>query len=311
MKSVVIVGDDRFATQLSDLLVCSLPGQPRIQRVALDDPDLPTRLAGADWVIEMAGHALEQKRAVLRHCAHGATGLVTSDASVITRHELLAGLPPDFGNRYAVAHFFFPLTHCPLVELVAASEPDPRLKPLLSDQLRHTLEHHMGRTVVEVSDNPGFIANRLGLFLIASGLALLTQGGPGPAAIDRAGARSLGLPRTGLFGAADLIGHATLKLLLLALCARLSPADPLRLVAPGAVVRLDDLRARGRERFIDRADMRQDQHAAPGGPDVAALTGRLQADRDSYMRLVCRETGIPPAGAADIMRKSYGWDVPW
>jgi len=51
MKSVVIVGDDRFATQLSDLLVCSLPGQPRIQRVAPDDPDLPTRLAGAASLI--------------------------------------------------------------------------------------------------------------------------------------------------------------------------------------------------------------------------------------------------------------------
>jgi 3-hydroxyacyl-CoA dehydrogenase len=311
MRSVLIVGDDQFATQLFDFLVHSFPGEPHIQRIAPDDPELPHWLAGADWVIEMAGHDVERKRDALRHCANCATGLVTSDSSVVTRHELLAGLPANFAGRYAVTHFFFPLPYCPLVELVTTSNSDLPLNPALRDRLCDTLRDRLGRIAVDVSDSPGFIANRLGLFFIANGLALMTQGGIDPIAIDRAVAAPLGLPRTALFGTADLIGHPTLKLLLLTLFRRLSPKDPLNLVVPSVITLLDEVMMLGRGRFIDRSTMPKGQDDPDRGVDTSTLIAKLQSDRDCYVQRVCEETGLLPSEVAEIMRKSYGWNVQW
>lgn len=310
MRNVVIVGEDRFATQLFDFLVCSFTSQSRVQRIAPGDPNISRQLAGADWIIEMAGNDVGQKRSVLRHSSNVTTALVTSDSSVITRHELLDGLPTAFGGRYAVTHFFFPLSHCPLAELVATSKSDPPLDPALHDKLLDTLGRSLRRTTIQVPDSPGFIANRLGLFFIANGLAFAVHDDLDPIAVDLATAASLGSSTT-IFRIADLIGHSTLKALLLELSARLPPTDPLRLIAPKAIARLETLQSEGRERFIDRAAPRGGQSSVQQNQAALPLIEKLRSERDSYMQHVCKETGVSPAEAADAMRKSYGWNVQW
>lgn len=310
MKSVLIVGDDRFANQLFDMVVRGFPTDA-VSRIEPEDPQLPERLGQADWVIEIAGQQIERKQAVLRSCAEFAQGLVSSDSSVATRHELLRGLPAAFGRRYAISHFFFPLSHCPLVEVVVGSASDQPLAAVLRDALLDSLGVRLGRSVMELSDTPGFVANRLGLFLIASAISRSSGQAIEPIAIDRAAARALGLPRPALFGTADLIGHPTLIDLLIGLSERLPATDALQSAAPAAIARLKDIEATGNARFIERQPGRETETSEPGDRNLVDLVAALASDRDRYVEGMCRECGISAEVAAQAMRRSYGWTTEW
>ena len=303
MRSVLILGDGKEAIDLRDHLTRSCPPGTRVRRFEPDELGTACHWTEADWVIEITGHAPDRKRSVLRRCADLTQGLVTSDSSVITRAELLADMPEGFARRHAVAHFFFPLRHCPLVELVTASTANAPLDGRHGDDLRLMLGGAAGLTAIDVPDSAGFIANRLGLFLIASGLALAREHGIDPTALDLAVAGPLGLPRTALFGTAGLIGYPTFMLLVEMLVARLPPTDPLAQIAIGAMSCLHGPKGGDRERPVV---------PAPGqGGDAPALALKLEAARDSYMRRVTAETGVSPEKAAEIMRQSYGWQVRW
>lgn len=310
MKSVLIVGDDRFANQLFDTVARGFPTDA-VGLTAPEDPQLPERLGQADWVIEIAGQHIERKQAVLRACAEFAPGLVSSDSSVATRHELLRDLPAAFGKRYAISHFFFPLSHCPLVEVVVGSASDQPLVAGLRDMLLDSLGGRLGRSVMELPDTPGFVANRLGLFLIASAINRSSAQAIDPNAIDRAAARSLGLPRPALFGTADLIGHPVLIDLLIGLSERLPTADALQSAAPAAIARLKDIEATGNARFIDRQLGREAETAAVDDQHVADLVVALASDRDRYVERMCSECRISPEITALAMRRSYGWTAEW
>lgn len=309
MKNVLIVGDDQVSIQIFDFLYRSFSDDMTVRQVSLDGAALSELLREADWVIEATGQSLEKKQTILRLCSELTSGLVTSDSSIIPRQELLSGLPSTFAKRYAVTHFFLPLSHCPLVELIANSGIGQPLTPEFHRILMDVLSNRLGRTVVEVSDKPGFIANRLGLFLIANALSLSAANNVKPIAIDRAAIGSLGLPRTALFGTGDLIGHSTLIDLLLALSERLSGSDPLRMITPRAVARLEDVRSTGREKFIDRSAAKTYKSTEEDEKGAVELVKNLRLDRDRYLQQIYEENEISPTLAASIMRKSYGWNL--
>lgn len=313
MKPVVVVGDDGYARAIADF-VTAVAARPSLL-LSPDDPGLRRRMAAAEWIVEAAGQDPARKRMVLAHGASSGDAIVTSDASVITRAELIAGLPPDFQRRHAVAHFFFPLKHCRLVELVTASAGSRPMDAERVAVLQGWLSAGLGRSVFRLPDYPGFCANRLGLFMIAAALSRAGETGADCAAIDRLAIPALGLARSGLFGTADLIGLPTLAALLSALAQRLPPDDPLQRHGPSALAALGQVEAAGVGRLIDRDRTAGRGFRFAGGPGAAEADARpetviaaLARDRDRYAALVAGQNGIGAEALGGIMRQSYGWD---
>lgn len=309
---VLVLGDDVFASAIREFLAASAVVDPVL--IAPEAADLEERAATAGWIVEAAGPSSGRKRAVLARCASAGRALVTSDSSVVSRAELIAGLPAEFQARHAVAHFFFPLKHCRLVEVVTSSAGCRPLDDALATALDERLSRDLGRVTVSLPDCAGFCANRLGLHLVASALARIGATGGNCAVMDDLAISRLGLSRAGIFGIVDHVGVATVAGLMRDLRDRLPPDDPFTAVAGPALSVLSALREAGVERLVDR-ERRPDrsfrfpgEETASGAEDPAeALIGALELDRGRYADLLMRQNGIGPQALARIMAGGYGW----
>jgi 3-hydroxyacyl-CoA dehydrogenase len=284
----VVVGDDMYAEALTRFLAGNGNGETVL--VSPHSSDLLEILESAGWVIEAAGQDLELKRRVLASCEVANCPIVTSDSSIIPRAELISGFSAAFQRRHAVTHFFFPLKHCTLVELVATSGGSIPMSEEIAQVVVGCLTSAYGRKVVEVSDSPGFCANRVGLFTIAAALCLAHQTGTDRSAIDKAAIPTLGLPRSGLFNTAELIGLSTLNALLSALAQRLPEGDALHDYASVAI------------EAIGQPSPASVPNCAP--EDIVVILADI---RDRYMQAVAVQNSLDMTTLREIMKQSYGW----
>lgn len=324
MKSnVVVVGSGAVAQALGtflqgkDLSCTVLP----IEQVF---GDAAIRRAG--WVVEAAGDDIQSKRAALAAIAQ-ATGddcLVTSDASVHTRAELLTHASAEFAARHAVVHFFFPVDRLPLVELVTASGRG--VEPMRGDaeaRLRTWLVDGLQRRIVECADLPGYIANRVGFGALAQAMTLADAHGMAPGRADGALNQLLGWPRTGAFGTVDLISPAQFVALANALVRRLDEADPLVFAMPAALHWIGRLEQCGADRFYRRSgkgqpplevDFHDGSYQASSQEPISVheegYARELQSWISAYIDLVANQAGLSVREVWQVMAGSYGWRVP-
>ncbi|MEZ5684787.1 MAG: 3-hydroxyacyl-CoA dehydrogenase/enoyl-CoA hydratase family protein [Paracoccaceae bacterium] len=159
------------------------------------------RVSGADWIIEAVVENLDIKRALYARIEPllkpGA--VVSSNTSTIPRAALIAGRGPGFAEAFVISHFFNPPRHMPLLELVA-----PAGSPALAAAARAG-RIALGKTVIECRDTPGFIANRIGCTWMSVAITEAVRLG---LTVEQADAVhvAFGVPRTGVFGLADLVG---------------------------------------------------------------------------------------------------------
>ena len=64
----------------------------------------------------------------------------------------------------------------------------------------------LGKSVVRCKDSPGFIANRLGVYWLATTMAETLDAGLTVEEADAIIGRPMGIPKTGVFGLLDLVG---------------------------------------------------------------------------------------------------------
>ncbi len=169
------------------------------------------KLAQCDWVIEAIVEDLEAKRKLYAqlqdhlpsHC------LISCNTSGILLSELTANCSTDFKRRFALTHFFNPPRYMQLLEFVNG----PGTEAETTQRLIECCEQRLGKTVVVAEDTPGFIANRLGIFLILNGIQLALKYDIKIEEADAITGQPLGMPKTGVFGLADLIGLDTIALI--------------------------------------------------------------------------------------------------
>lgn len=302
MNTGLIIGDSGYARQLLAHLGPVFGDGSRLMQLAPMAPGLDRAITQADWIIEMTGTDLRLKREVLHRCAATGAATVTSDSSVHSRAALLQDLPTAFHPRFAVAHFFFPLRHCRLVELVVEAPGTLACTPGRSAALATLLTGQLSREVVRVTDGPAFAANRLAFFVIAQLIVLASMHGLNCAQLDRALA-GVGLSKLGVFALADVIGHAELAALLAATGTQLAPDDPLPSLASAAAALLQ---GRSGQPFIDR----DRPTASAFGPESATLSpGDLVPMLAGYRERIERELSLPPELMARIMALGYGWTL--
>ena len=163
-------------------------------------------LSRAEWVIEAIVEDLELKRTLLSRVAAAVspTCVLSSNTSGLSIARLGEGLPPNLRARFLGIHFFNPVRHMRLVELVSGEQTDPALR----GRMTRFLEDRLGKGVVACRDTPNFIANRLGVFALMDVLHRLGEGDP-PITVEEADAVTgplLGRPRTASLRLCDLIG---------------------------------------------------------------------------------------------------------
>ena len=160
-------------------------------------------LARADWIIEAVVERLDIKRALYARvdAVRKPGSIVSSNTSTLLHAQLIDGMSEAFRRDFVISHFFNPPRVMPLLEVVSTDRTDPALLGRVQAGARDLL----GKTVINCRDTPGFIANRIGCFWMASAALLAREQG---LTIEEADAvhQAMGIPKTGVFGLFDLIG---------------------------------------------------------------------------------------------------------
>ena len=161
-------------------------------------------LAGCDWIVEAIIEKPDAKRDLYAKLegVRKPGSIVSSNTSTIPLAALLEGAPPRFAGDFLITHFFNPPRYMRLLETVAG--PATRAEALAA--ITAFADRRLGKTVIACKDTPGFIANRIGGMWMQSAINNAFDLGLTVEEADAVMGRPLGIPKTGIFGLADLVG---------------------------------------------------------------------------------------------------------
>lgn len=190
--------------------------------------DNPELISDCDLVIEVIIERIDIKRQLYNRIIpylHD-RAILASNTSTYALKQLKSELPEDLKRRFMITHFFNPPRYMQLLELVTDKEVDRKYIDMASNFITDKL----GKTIVPCNDTPGFIANRIGCFLLELTVREAINLNLDPGYIDRIFSKNLSLPDTGIFGLYDLIGHDVMQLISVSLLNNLPPDDDYRQV---------------------------------------------------------------------------------
>ncbi len=157
-----------------------------------------------DWVLEAVPEVLEVKRAtydkVGPHIRPDA--VISSITSTIQAERLVQGRSDSFANRFMITHFFNPVRRTRLLELVPCHQTDGNLL----DKMQDFGAHALGKGVLIARDTPGFIANRIGLFGLATAMQKAEERGMSVVTCDLLTGQALTRASSGTYRTIDYLG---------------------------------------------------------------------------------------------------------
>jgi 3-hydroxyacyl-CoA dehydrogenase len=162
------------------------------------------QLAECDWVIEAVTEDLGIKQQLLARVAPHLQphAFLTTNTSGIPVGSIASVLPEELRRRWFGTHFFNPPRYMRLVEVIPGPDTDPAAMASLSA----FLDQNLGKEVVRARDTPNFIANRIGTFFILETLRVMAEEALTVEEVDALTGTAIGLPRTGTFRLADMVG---------------------------------------------------------------------------------------------------------
>ncbi len=137
------------------------------------------------------------------------SAIIASNTSTLPLAKLKEKLPKSVQRRFIITHFFNPPRYMELLELVCDVNNDRSV----SKPAEEFITKKLGKTIIHCNDTPGFIANRIGCFLLEFTVRKAIEKELNPALIDQIFTKLLGFPSTGIFGLYDLIGHDVMALI--------------------------------------------------------------------------------------------------
>lgn len=185
-----------------------------------DDLDI---ISKADWIIEVIVERLDIKQNLYtkleKYCKNSC--IITSNTSTIRLNQLIEKMGDKFKENFFITHFFNPPRYMPLLEIVRSEFA----KSEVVDQIASFIDIHLGKTIIKSNDTPGFIANRIGCYWLEVSLSLAIEMGISVEEADSLINKSIGIPKTGVFGLYDLIGIDVMRLISKSLIANLEKED--------------------------------------------------------------------------------------
>ena len=197
------------------------------------DDDL-ARAGEADWIVEAVVERLDVKRDLYARldAVRRPGAIVSSNTSTIPLARLVEGASEGLQRDFAITHFFNPPRYMRLLEIVRG----PKTRPDLVERLREFADRRLGKGVVECKDTPGFIANRIGVYWMQCAVIEAMRAGLTVEQADAALGPAAGIPKTGVFGLADLVGLDLMPHVVASMESLLAPDDALH-----AYVEMPDL----------------------------------------------------------------------
>ena len=189
------------------------------------DDDL-ARAGEADWIVEAVVERLDVKRDLYARldAVRRPGAIVTSNTSTIPLARLVEGASDALQRDFAITHFFNPPRYMRLLEIVRG----PRTRLDVVERLRVFADRRLGKGVVECRDTPGFIANRIGVYWMQCAVIEAMRAGLSVERADAALGPAVGIPKTGVFGLADLVGLDLMPHVVASMDSLLAPDDALR-----------------------------------------------------------------------------------
>ncbi len=165
-------------------------------------------IGSCDWIIEVVVERLDIKQSVFAEVEkfRRAGTLITSNTSGIPIHLMAEGRTEDFKKHFCGTHFFNPPRYLRLLEIIPTSYTDP-------DVIGFLMEYgdlFLGKTTVLCKDTPAFIANRIGVYSIASIFKLVEKLNLSIDEVEALTGPVFGRPKSATFRTADVVGIDTL-----------------------------------------------------------------------------------------------------
>lgn len=161
-------------------------------------------IADCDWICEAIVENPKIKRDLYKRLesVRKAGSVVTSNTSTIPLGVLTEGLGDAFAADFAITHFFNPPRYMRLLEVVKG----PKTRDDAFAALKEFGDRRLGKEVIDCKDTPGFIGNRIGIFWSTVATRSAYDLGLTVEEADSIVGRPTGVPKTGIFGLADLTG---------------------------------------------------------------------------------------------------------
>lgn len=162
------------------------------------------QLARCDWIIEAVIERLDIKQDLYRKidAVRPEGSVVSSNTSTLPLATLVDGMDESFARDFIITHFFNPPRYMRLLELVASDAT----RPGVIDRVADFADRKLGKTCVTCHDEPGFIANRLGVYWVQTAMVEAMDRGLTVEEADSVIGKPFGIPKTGVFGLMDLVG---------------------------------------------------------------------------------------------------------
>lgn len=170
------------------------------------DDDLP-KIKDYDWVMEVVVERLDIKQALYERVEkYRKPGtLITSNTSGIPMHLMCMGRSEDFQQHFGGTHFFNPPRYLRLLEII----PGPKTRPEVIDFLMNYGDKFLGKETVLCKDTPAFIANRIGVYAIISGMHTIEKMGLSVSEVDKLTGPIIGRAKSATFRTMDVVGLDT------------------------------------------------------------------------------------------------------
>ncbi len=186
-----------------------------------DDLD---KIAKCDWVIEAVIERLDIKQDLYRKidAVRAKGSVVSSNTSTIPLATLIDGMDDSFAQDFIITHFFNPPRYMRLLELVGSGVT----RDGVIDAVADFADRKLGKTCVTCHDEPGFIANRLGVYWIQAAMVEAMDRKLTVEEADSVIGRPFGIPKTGVFGLMDLVGLDLMPHVQSSMAGLLDKSDP-------------------------------------------------------------------------------------
>ncbi|ERM83474.1 3-hydroxyacyl-CoA dehydrogenase [Rhodonellum psychrophilum GCM71 = DSM 17998] len=170
------------------------------------DDDLP-KIKDYDWVMEVVVERLDIKQSLFEKVEkfRKPGTLITSNTSGIPMHLMCEGRSEDFQANFAGTHFFNPPRYLRLLEII----PAPKTNPEIIDFLMDFGDRILGKETVLCKDTPAFIANRIGVYAIISGMHAVEKMGLSVSEVDKLTGTLIGRAKSATFRTMDVVGLDT------------------------------------------------------------------------------------------------------
>ncbi len=170
------------------------------------DDDM-SQIKEVDWIIEAVVENLEIKKSLFEKVEqHRTPGtLITSNTSGIPIHLMLEGRSEDFQTHFCGTHFFNPPRYLRLLEVIPTKKTDPEIV----DFFMQYGDLYLGKETVLCKDTPAFIANRIGVYSMMSGMHAISETDFSVGEIDKLTGPVIGRAKSATFRTSDLVGLDT------------------------------------------------------------------------------------------------------